>query len=816
MTDLTASPLPTGNGVYASCIAIDPADADHILVAFSNYSIPSVFHSSDAGATFTDVSGNLEEDPSDGSGNGPAVNWAAITNHTSLETYFVGTSTGLYSTSTLNGTSTNWQQEGGSNLGNVVVDMVRIREEDGLVLVATHANGVYCYRPPPTSDPEISFVVESQTVTEMTAVPASGSLCSGYRDYTVSMQIANPPTGDATVTLSAAASTTADTGVDFDFTTNGDFDSPDTDLTFSDGSTANQTFTVRIYNDAEQELTDSIVFQYSISGTTDAVAGSTKQTHTIRITDDDDAPVANETITFFEDDFESGSGSWSPYNFAGHNSSSPNAWRCGTQIPINGSSLYVSEATGSSSYDKTMANDMGIYSTKITTTGYSDIDLSFNYQCNGESGTDYGLLGYRIEGEGTVYFIEAYQGVSTTTARSITLPSALNNAEFYLWWRWISNTSGGSDPAFVIDDIVISKTITGSNVETQVTASATQYLGPNATVHYYDETSGALIASIENLGSHDYGCTEIIVESEGDTARLSWNEGDTAKLAAKTVRVLPSSNSETGEYNITLYYTAAEISGWMTDTGKELADIKVAKTSGSMVNVDPFDPGTGNVISAATVESFGSAYKVTASFTTGFSGFGIGDPGDPPSGPLPVELISFTGHPDNGDVVLDWTTAEEVNSMQFEIQRSLEGTDFENIGIIPAAGNAKSLKSYRFVDHSPNFGTYFYRLKIVDFDDSFEYSGIVSVHIKSKITDLHAYPSPVVDILHVDLYNEVAGNLQYDIYNLNGKIMRTASWYAQKGRNKRSISVIDLEPGIYVLCLRDGTYPQTFKFYRSR
>ncbi len=814
VTDLTASPLPAGNGVYASCIAIDPADADHILVAFSNYSTKSVFHSNDAGASFTDVSGDLEQN-ADGSGNGPAVNWAAITNHASLETYFVGTSTGLYSTSTLNGTSTVWQQEGGSNLGNVVVDMVRIREEDGLVLVATHANGVYCYRPPSTSNAEISFVIESQSVTEMTAVAASGSLCSGYRDYTVSMQIANPPTGDAIVTLSTAAATIADEGLDFNFTTNGDFDSPDTDLTFSDGSTANQTFTVRIYDDAEQELTDSIVFQYSISGTTDAISGSSKQTHTIRINDDDDAPVANETITFFEDDFESGSGSWSPYNFGGHNGSSPNAWRCGTQIPINGSSLYVSEAAGSSSYDKTMANDMGIYSTKITTTGYSDIDLTFNYQCNGQSGTDYGLLGYRIEGEGTVYFIESYQGVSSTTARSITLPAALNDTEFYLWWRWISNTSGGSDPAFVVDDIVISKTITGSDVETQVTASATEYLGPNATVHYYDETSGALIGSIENLGSHDYGCTELVVESEGDTARLSWNDGDTAKLAAKTVRVLPSNNSVTGDYNITLYYTADEINGWMTATGKGLSDIKVAKTSGSMANVDPDDPGTGNVISPATIETFGANYKVTASFSTGFSGFGIGDPGVPPSGPLPVELLTFTGRPDNGDIILEWTTTEEVNSMHFEIQRSSDGTNFENVGIVTAAGTATIAKNYRFVDRRLNFDTYFYRLKIVDLDGSFEYSSLVSVTIKSKIEDLQAYPNPTDDILHVDLYNETAGHLQYDIYNLNGKKLKTASWYVQKGRNSRPISVLDLEPGMYILCLRDGTNPQTFKFFRS-
>ena len=64
--------LPTGSTAYCSDIAINPLDADEIMVIYSNYSVYSVFHSTDGGASFEKVAGNLEQNPS-GSGNGPRV-----------------------------------------------------------------------------------------------------------------------------------------------------------------------------------------------------------------------------------------------------------------------------------------------------------------------------------------------------------------------------------------------------------------------------------------------------------------------------------------------------------------------------------------------------------------------------------------------------------------------------------------------------------------------------------------------------------------------------------------------------------------------
>ncbi|MEM6643842.1 MAG: CARDB domain-containing protein [Bacteroidota bacterium] len=128
--------LPEAN---VSSIAVDPTDASNVIVTFSNYNVQSIYISENAGASWTAIGGNLEQNP-DGSGDGPSVRWLDIVGKNDL--YLVGTSTGMYSANSLNGPSTVWTQVDPSGIGNVVVEQIRSRE-DGLVVVGTHGNGLY-------------------------------------------------------------------------------------------------------------------------------------------------------------------------------------------------------------------------------------------------------------------------------------------------------------------------------------------------------------------------------------------------------------------------------------------------------------------------------------------------------------------------------------------------------------------------------------------------------------------------------------------------------------------------------------------------
>ena len=88
----------------------------------------------------------------------------------------------------------------------------------------------------------------------------------------------------------------------------------------------------------------------------------------------------------------------------------------------------------------------------------------------------------------------------------------------------------------------------------------------------------------------------------------------------------------------------------------------------------------------------------------------------PPTTVLPVELTKFTGYNDGDVNVLNWTTASELNSLKFEVEKSLDAINFTYIGERPAAGNSSLPLNYSLVDEHPIVGNNYYRLKMIDMD----------------------------------------------------------------------------------------------------
>ena len=138
---VTGAVFPSNGNV--SCVAVDPENADNVIVVFSNYGVNSLFYSSNGGASWKKIGGNLEAENKNGTGNGPSCRWASIIPVKGGTVYLVGTSVGLFATTELNDTSTVWIQQGTNTIGAAVVDMIDYRTSDGLVVVATHSGGIY-------------------------------------------------------------------------------------------------------------------------------------------------------------------------------------------------------------------------------------------------------------------------------------------------------------------------------------------------------------------------------------------------------------------------------------------------------------------------------------------------------------------------------------------------------------------------------------------------------------------------------------------------------------------------------------------------
>jgi len=96
---------------------------------------------------------------------------------------------------------------------------------------------------------------------------------------------------------------------------------------------------------------------------------------------------------------------------------------------------------------------------------------------------------------------------------------------------------------------------------------------------------------------------------------------------------------------------------------------------------------------------------------------------------VPVELISFSAVAVENGVKLSWFTSTETNNAGFSIERSTDGINFEELIFIGGNGTTVSRNAYTYLDADAKSGTYYYRLKQIDFDGTVEYLQIVMVDL---------------------------------------------------------------------------------------
>jgi hypothetical protein len=173
-------------------------------------------------------------------------------------------------------------------------------------------------------------------------------------------------------------------------------------------------------------------------------------------------------------------------------------------------------------------------------------------------------------------------------------------------------------------------------------------------------------------------------------------------------------------------------------------------------------------------------------------------------GPLPVTLTSFTTACNNGAPLLEWTTASEQNSDYFQVEKSLDGTNWFEITRISALGNSSIGKNYQFRDiDTDDYFEGYYRLKQVDFDGSFEYFGPTYVLCQTYKTQLsfEVFPNPVINEVFLKIKNNKQENINVVISDYTGKILTQTEIEINSGFTFRSIDLSTYRAGMYLLCI---------------
>ena len=167
----------------------------------------------------------------------------------------------------------------------------------------------------------------------------------------------------------------------------------------------------------------------------------------------------------------------------------------------------------------------------------------------------------------------------------------------------------------------------------------------------------------------------------------------------------------------------------------------------------------------------------------------------------PLRLVSFDANLSGTKVNLSWTTASEINTSHFEVERSVDGQQFSMVCKVGAVGNSTKENVYSYSDGIGNLdGIIYYRLKSVDRNGTFTYSSIISIIVKSN-GHFSLFPNPVKtgNTVKLDYTAATSDRVVLEVMDVLGRKVLTFNQGVNVGGNTLSLATNGLKAGIYFL-----------------
>ena len=169
---------------------------------------------------------------------------------------------------------------------------------------------------------------------------------------------------------------------------------------------------------------------------------------------------------------------------------------------------------------------------------------------------------------------------------------------------------------------------------------------------------------------------------------------------------------------------------------------------------------------------------------------------------LPLVLKSFNASLNNKKVNLNWVTGHEKDLSHFVIERSTNGSDFSDAGIVFANGNSSVVQNYSFQDmlNTASKGVVYYRLKMMDSQKRYQYSAVRVIRVGDAPTEVmvQAYPNPVVNELRITVPVKWQNQqVSYELYNMSGNLVKRITNVSAS--QTETLNVKELGTGTYVV-----------------
>ena len=433
---------------------------------------------------------------------------------------------------------------------------------------------------------------------------------------------------------------------------------------------------------------------------------------------------------------------------------------------------------------------------------------------------------YRFTPDNITFTWSPSTGLNTTTGATV-IATPATNTTYTINALNTSNSQTGSTTVNVTVNTAsytLAAVAGGAEIFQNVSVSST---GTN-----YRDGNCNLIATVLPTGGATAVSNAILAKVKIDTGATK--RGTTSLYLARKYDIEPIVNPypATSTADVTLYYLQSEFNNYnlkAADSGYKLLPTGQADATGISNLVLKQFHGTGTNPNNYTgpAQSFSTAisgFTVNWNSTrnwweikvpvTSFSGFYITSA---PASVLPISLDYFTGKTVDNKSVLSWKVNCTSARVNFEIQRSNDGINFFTITTL-TADQLRCSQPFDAIDEQPLSGINYYRIKIIDPNEKYYYSNIVSLLVKVKgLEILTISPNPVRKENAVLKINTGA-KLQAIIIiaDFTGRLISNKAATLVPGINQVILNTQSLATGAYqVTVYSAGEIPKTTKLIKQ-
>jgi Concanavalin A-like lectin/glucanases superfamily/Secretion system C-terminal sorting domain len=186
---------------------------------------------------------------------------------------------------------------------------------------------------------------------------------------------------------------------------------------------------------------------------------------------------------------------------------------------------------------------------------------------------------------------------------------------------------------------------------------------------------------------------------------------------------------------------------------------------------------------------------------------------------LPIKLTSFTATQKNTDVLLQWQTAQESNTKHYNVQRSIDGTNFTGISTVVAKGNSSIATNYTYTDNEVTKAVtstvVYYRLQSVDMDGKIQYSPVVTVSLLNKNSDVIVLQNPINNAIALQITTQQKQQVSITVTNATGQQLNNMQQLIPNGKTTLTIPANTLTKGIYFVTVHYNNTKQTLSVLKE-